>query len=477
MRAAELVAVQRLESAERRKLEERERRLRQVRAAHLAQASARGGKQTAEQGPCCCWWRTCLCATHTDLLGCPTLQPLTSGCVLCPHCTQERERKERERIVRAKVAASSFARGYLNGIVSNVFSTLQGTGTHGLPTPIPTFSLAPPCMYSCNQAAVLQGAECEQSLAKPITSQACDPLIITCAGFFVDPVQQQVEDAFLPWLKAETLSRLERAHVACTVAAQIVADAALLLTEQRAAAVAAADAEAAAAAATARQAVEAAAARAATEIASIRAHATYILTEMEPRLVDEDAVAAARADLQGQAQAEVEAAWELERGRVAAARRAELEAGASTAAFQVGARLVRERRAVAWGCLAAPRRVHLSTPSLPLSPMLARLMPRLRVRRAGTAQPPSTLRRSWLLRWMLFPSRSCERSLTATWSSCLLSGALWRAAHWFRRSQPRMGPLRPPALLGTMTAVFMRDERGGALHGHAFASPRMDAIR
>lgn len=46
----------------------------------------------------------------------------------CSLLLQERERKERERVVRAKVAASAFARGYLNGIVKSVFQQLQDTG-------------------------------------------------------------------------------------------------------------------------------------------------------------------------------------------------------------------------------------------------------------------------------------------------------------------------------------------------------------
>lgn len=46
----------------------------------------------------------------------------------CVFCLQERERKERERAVRAKVAACAFARGYLGGIVKNVFAQLQDTG-------------------------------------------------------------------------------------------------------------------------------------------------------------------------------------------------------------------------------------------------------------------------------------------------------------------------------------------------------------
>lgn len=52
---------------------------------------------------CWCWWRL-------------------------PHLLQERERKERERAVRAKVAACAFARGYLGGIVKNAFQQLQDTG-------------------------------------------------------------------------------------------------------------------------------------------------------------------------------------------------------------------------------------------------------------------------------------------------------------------------------------------------------------
>jgi len=46
----------------------------------------------------------------------------------CCFHLQERERKDRERVVRAKFAASAFARGYLNGIVKNVFQKLQDTG-------------------------------------------------------------------------------------------------------------------------------------------------------------------------------------------------------------------------------------------------------------------------------------------------------------------------------------------------------------
>lgn len=49
-------------------------------------------------------------------------------CAFLLNFSQERERKERERVVRAKVAACAFARGYLGGIVNNVFQQLQDTG-------------------------------------------------------------------------------------------------------------------------------------------------------------------------------------------------------------------------------------------------------------------------------------------------------------------------------------------------------------
>lgn len=69
IRNAELVATQRMEAAESRKIEEKERRL-----------------------------------------------------------AQERERVERERVVREKVAAATFSRGYLSGIITSVFDQLQSSG-------------------------------------------------------------------------------------------------------------------------------------------------------------------------------------------------------------------------------------------------------------------------------------------------------------------------------------------------------------
>lgn len=219
VRTAELVAAQHLEAAERRKMEERDRRLK-----------------------------------------------------------QERERKERERAVRAKVAASAFSRGYLNGIVSSVFQKLQKT------------------------------------------------------GFFFDPGEKEVEDIFMPWLQQASLEHLERILEANAVVQQIVADATVLQAEQRAIAMAAADAEAAAAEAAAARQAEAARNQAAAELASIRSRATFILHELEPPVVDEEQVSQARAELITQAQGDIEATWEAERARVGETRRAQLEADVAEAA-------------------------------------------------------------------------------------------------------------------------------------------------
>jgi len=95
IRNAELVATQRMEAAEKRKIEEKERRL-----------------------------------------------------------AQERERVEREKVVRQKVAASTFARGYLSGIINSVFDELQQS------------------------------------------------------GHFYDPVLREVEEQFMPWLKDQAVGYL-----------------------------------------------------------------------------------------------------------------------------------------------------------------------------------------------------------------------------------------------------------------------------
>lgn len=67
---------------------------------------------------------------------------------------------ERERVVRQKVAASTFARGYLSGIVTTVFDRLQA------------------------------------------------------AGYFYDPIQREVEESFMPWLKDAATAYLSQGVLA-----------------------------------------------------------------------------------------------------------------------------------------------------------------------------------------------------------------------------------------------------------------------
>ena len=73
---------------------------------------------------------------------------------------QERDRVERERVVRQKVAASTFSRGYLSGIISSVFDGLAES------------------------------------------------------GHFFDPVLREVETAFMPWLKEQAAEYLSQGVIA-----------------------------------------------------------------------------------------------------------------------------------------------------------------------------------------------------------------------------------------------------------------------
>lgn len=111
VRNAELVATQRMEQAERRKVEEKERRLQ-----------------------------------------------------------QERERLERERVVREKVAAATFARGFLTGMVDSVISSLW------------------------------------------------------TQGYFYDAVERSVKEDFMPWLRGAVDTELSRWQVAREALAKLVAN-------------------------------------------------------------------------------------------------------------------------------------------------------------------------------------------------------------------------------------------------------------
>lgn len=72
---------------------------------------------------------------------------------------------ERERVVRQKVAASTFARGYLSGIVNTVFDQLQASGV------------------------------------------------------FYDPLLREVEESFMPWLQEQAVGYLAQGVVAREVRA------------------------------------------------------------------------------------------------------------------------------------------------------------------------------------------------------------------------------------------------------------------
>lgn len=112
IRNAELVATQRMEAAEKRKVEEKERRL-----------------------------------------------------------AQERTRVERENVVRQKVASSTFARGYLNGIMESVFDKLYH------------------------------------------------------AGFFYDPVEKEVQDVFLPWLVQQAAGHMATKKASRAAVDRLIVDA------------------------------------------------------------------------------------------------------------------------------------------------------------------------------------------------------------------------------------------------------------
>eukprot|EP00240_Pyramimonas_obovata_P004660 CAMPEP_0118939370 /NCGR_PEP_ID=MMETSP1169-20130426/28682_1 /TAXON_ID=36882 /ORGANISM="Pyramimonas obovata, Strain CCMP722" /LENGTH=401 /DNA_ID=CAMNT_0006883621 /DNA_START=172 /DNA_END=1373 /DNA_ORIENTATION=+ len=121
IRNAELVATQRMEAAEKRKIEEKEHRL-----------------------------------------------------------AQERDRLEREKQVREKVAAQTFARGYLTGLVGNVFDKLYDQ------------------------------------------------------GYFYDPVEKEIEEDFMPWLSSETGDCIEREANARAAVDMLIAAAEQMNTDARA---------------------------------------------------------------------------------------------------------------------------------------------------------------------------------------------------------------------------------------------------
>lgn len=213
IRNAELVATQRMEAAEKRKTEEKERRL-----------------------------------------------------------AQERERLERERVVRKKVAASTFSRGYLSGIINSVFDQLQSN------------------------------------------------------GFFYDPVLREVETTFMPWLKEQAVDYLGQGIIARQVVKKLIADATQQVVKSRSEA----DqkrAEALAKAEANRQAeIDAQAARDAAELKDIRGRAAFVLHQLEPKIATEEQLEAMKAELEAAAAAEADAAFEAAKAEAGEKTRGEAEA-------------------------------------------------------------------------------------------------------------------------------------------------------
>lgn len=191
---------------------------------------------------------------------------------------EERERKERERVVRQKVAAGTFARGYLNGIVNSVFSQLEET------------------------------------------------------GFFYDPVQRQVEQEFMPWLQQQAQNYLSTSAVARQVVQQLVAEATAQLAARQQEREEAVAAQYAAAEAFAAQEALAAAEASARELEAVRQRATLVLRGLRPALVTAEQIDEAAAALQTRAVAEADASWEAAKARAAEEKRAELAELAAAAA-------------------------------------------------------------------------------------------------------------------------------------------------
>lgn len=180
---------------------------------------------------------------------------------------QERERKERERAVRAKVAACAFARGYLGGIVKNVFQQLQDTGyfydpverevrgsTDGSACVGRSRTAHGACKHgACGEHAAVLWRPAGAPVVRPAPKQAhslcvlrggrmgstptsfvplCGILLPTDGSLtealssVANPVLLlQVEVEFLPWLTQQALVHIEQEALARAVLQQVVADA------------------------------------------------------------------------------------------------------------------------------------------------------------------------------------------------------------------------------------------------------------
>jgi len=156
---------------------------------------------------------------------------------------QEKERVEREKAMREKVAAQTFARGYLNGLMGNVFDRLYDT------------------------------------------------------GFFYDPVQREVEQEFMPWFTDAVVDDCSNAAVTRRCVNDIIANALKEMMAAKAEANESAkrEVDAAANAKAARKAAEEEEEKEAE--AERNALALRLLTEIDPPLVTEEQIAEAKTAL------------------------------------------------------------------------------------------------------------------------------------------------------------------------------------
>ena len=156
---------------------------------------------------------------------------------------QEKERVEREKAMREKVAAQTFARGYLNGLMGNVFDRLYDS------------------------------------------------------GFFYDPVQREVEQEFMPWFIDAVVDDCSDAAVTRRCVNDIIAKALtdMLTAKAEANENAKREVDAVANAKAARKAAEEEEEKQAE--AERNALALRILTEIDPPLVTEEQIAEAKTAL------------------------------------------------------------------------------------------------------------------------------------------------------------------------------------
>ena len=156
---------------------------------------------------------------------------------------QEKERVEREKAMREKVAAQTFARGYLNGLMGNVFDRLYDS------------------------------------------------------GFFYDPVQREVEQEFMPWFTDAVVDDCSNAAVTRRCVNDIIAKALtdMLTAKAEANENAKREVDAVANAKAARKVAKEEEEKQAE--AERNALALRILTEIDPPLVTEEQIAEAKTAL------------------------------------------------------------------------------------------------------------------------------------------------------------------------------------